>query len=546
MVSIIDFPTEILWIIASTLSGGQISAFAQTHRNLYPKLRLALIKYNIKHQNSSALHWAAKTNNCAFAKALISYRADVNALVDDSSPLMTAADHGSELVIKVLLQKRRLRVNLRNTKGESALWHSVATTSSVIVTQLLQHPQLKVDLPNSEGQTVLWLAVFQGNRDFVCQLLIRGANPDTKDLNGISPWIQACIRNRNNIKDLLLDHWKATSPGVISQDTPLTRSEETVASAAGSGGASISRMLRLRGEEFDIVDEQGLTPLHTAARSGHLLAVDFLLRHANTLLNRKDSYGRTALWWSTFSFYDRVTQRLLEEKDVEINTLGTCGKYDSPSTSLHHLARRNDTTVLGWFLSRPSLDPNLCGGSQSPLCLAIQQGNTAVVRLLLTHKKTQINALEIPNDSPLLLATQEGHRDMVELLVRQGDRLQINQWNSPDKETALCVAIRHGRLDILDILLGHPGINIDTINGWGETALLLAVKREDTAMVSRLLQGPNLPCILAMPAEVAQSRKKRDMSRLIQEAMKQKSHGDYSSRKRQRQIRKSRVNFSFV
>ncbi|KAJ5292119.1 hypothetical protein N7478_001370 [Penicillium angulare] len=519
MVSIIDFPTEILWIIASTLSGGQISAFAQTHRNLYPKLRLALIKYNIKHQNSSALHWAAKTNHCAFAKALISYRADVNALVDDSSPLMTAADHGSELVIKVLLQKRRLRVNLRNTKGESALWHSVATTSSVIVTQLLQHPQLKVDLPNSEGQTVLWLAVFQGNRDYVCQLLIR---------------------------DLLLDHWKATSPGVISQDTPLTRSEETVTSVAGSGGASISRMLRLRGEEFDIVDEQGLTPLHTAARSGHLLAVDFLLRHANTLLNRKDSYGRTALWWSTFSFYDRVTQRLLEEKDVEISTLGTCGKYDSPSTSLHHLARRNDTTVLGWFLSRPSLDPNLCGGSQSPLCLAIQQGNTAVVRLLLTHKKTQINAVETPNNSPLLLATQEGHRDMVELLVRQGDRLQINQLNSPDKETALCVAICHGRLDILDILLGHPRINIDTINGWGETALLLAVKREDIAMVSRLLQGPNLPCILAMPAEVAQSRKNRDMSRLIQEAMKQKSHRDYSSRERQRQIRKSRVNFSFV
>ncbi|KAF3004654.1 hypothetical protein E8E15_001260 [Penicillium rubens] len=534
MVSIIDFPTENLWIIARTLSGGEISAFAQAHRNLYPKLRLVLIKHNIKHQNSSALHWAAKSNNCAFAKTLISYRADVNALVDDSSPLMIAAVHGSELVIKLLLQKKRLRVNLRNTKGESALWHSVATTSSssAVVNQLLQHPGLKIDLPNCEGQTVLWLAVFQGNRDLVAQLLSGGANPDTKDLDGISPWIQACIRNRNHIKDLLLDHWKATSPGVISHDTTLARSEETVASAASSGDVSILRMLRLQGEEFDIVDQQGMTPLHTAARSGHLSAVDFLLHHANTLLNRKDSHGRTALWWSTFSFRDRVTQRLLEEKDVEINTLGTCGKYDRPSTSLHHLARRRDTNVLGWFLSRPTLDPNLCFGSQAALCLAIQEGNTAVVRLLLTHPKTDINAMDIHSNLPLFLATQEGHRDIVELLVWQNDRLQINQLNGPDKETALCVAIRHGRLDILHILLGHSRTNIDTINRWGETALLLAVKREDTAMVSRLLQGPNLPCSLALPAEIARSRNNRDICRLMQEAMKQRSHSDYSSRQR--------------
>lgn len=125
---------------------------------------------------------------------------------------------------------------------------------------------------------------------------------------------------------------------------------------------------------------------------------------------------------------------------------------------------------------------------------------------------------------------------MVQLLVRQGDRLQINQLNCPDEETALCVAIRHGRLDMLETLLGHPRINIDVINRWGETALLLAVKREDPAMVSRLLQGPNLPCNLALPAEVAQSRKNRGMARLIHEAMKQKGHCDYSSRQTERQI----------
>ncbi|KAJ5537468.1 hypothetical protein N7494_006947 [Penicillium frequentans] len=218
---------------ASSLTGGEICAFAQTHRNIYPKLRLALIKHNVKHQNSSALHWAAKTNNRRFAKTLLSYRADFNARVDGLSPLMTAAKYGSGRVINLLLQKIKLRVNMRNSQGESALWLSVASkSSSAVVYQLLQHPRLRIDLPNCEGQTVLWLAVFQDNKDLVCQLLSSGAKPDAKDQFGISPWIQACISNRSQIVDLLLDHWKATSPKFVSPDRTLARREETVEARA--------------------------------------------------------------------------------------------------------------------------------------------------------------------------------------------------------------------------------------------------------------------------------------------------------------------------
>ncbi|OQD77403.1 hypothetical protein PENANT_c106G01919 [Penicillium antarcticum] len=204
-VSILDCPTEILWIIASTLQGSDIYALARTHSTLYPKLRLALIKYNIRHQNSSALHWAAKTNNRPFAKSLLSYRADVDARVNDFSPLMIAAKHGSELVTDLLLRKRDPRVNMRNANGICALWYGVENGSFAAVSRLLQHPRVKIDLPNRQGQTVLWLAVYRGNRELTSLLLSRGANPDIKDQDGFSPWIEACISNKNSIKDLLLD-----------------------------------------------------------------------------------------------------------------------------------------------------------------------------------------------------------------------------------------------------------------------------------------------------------------------------------------------------
>jgi ankyrin repeat protein len=105
----------------------------------------------------------------------------VNALVDDFSPLMTAAKYGSELVTNILLHKRDLHLNIRNVDGKSALWNSVAKESSTIVDQLLQHPRAKIDRLNRESQTVLWLAVFRGNRNLVSLLFSRGANPNIKD-----------------------------------------------------------------------------------------------------------------------------------------------------------------------------------------------------------------------------------------------------------------------------------------------------------------------------------------------------------------------------
>lgn len=218
-ITILHCPTEILWIIASTLQGSDISALARTHPTLYPKLRLALIKYNVRHQNSSALHWAAKTNNRPFAKNLLSYRADVDAMVSDFSPLMIAAKYGSELVMDLLLRKGKPRVNMRNKNGIGALWYGVEKGSFAVVNRLLQHSRVKIDLPNCQGQTVLWLAVYRGNRELASLLLSRGANPDIKDLDGFSPWIEACISNKNSIKYLLLDHMKAVSPEMFSKDS---------------------------------------------------------------------------------------------------------------------------------------------------------------------------------------------------------------------------------------------------------------------------------------------------------------------------------------
>jgi ankyrin repeat protein len=76
-------------------------------------------------------------------------------MVDNFSPLMTAARYGLDIVTNLLLRKREPRVNTRNANGLCALWYGVEKGSFAVVNQLLEHPRVKIDLPNCQGQTVL-------------------------------------------------------------------------------------------------------------------------------------------------------------------------------------------------------------------------------------------------------------------------------------------------------------------------------------------------------------------------------------------------------
>jgi ankyrin repeat protein len=212
---------------------------------------------------------------------------------------------------------------------------------------------------------------------------------------------------------------------------------------------------------------------------------------------------------------------------VDVNVVGGGGRYDETSTSLHHAVSKEETVVLQRLLAVPALDPNICASFQSPLCLAIREGNTAALRLLLTHKDIQINAQYPHEDAPICLATERGNADAVKLLVEQGNRLKINQLNTIDEETAVSVAVRNGSLYILHILLQHPGIDLNLRNRWGETALLIAVKRGDIELVKILLQDPRPISSLGIPAEVAKSCNNYVVENLIRGEIESKGCGNY-------------------
>ncbi|KAJ5500674.1 hypothetical protein N7453_009725, partial [Penicillium expansum] len=458
---------------------------------------------------------------------------------------MTAVCCGSKSTAKLFLKNSKTIINLRNAAGRSTLWYSVDTGSYSIVNKLLQRPDIEIDRLDCEGETPLCCAIIKENKRLVRLLLSKGADPNKADQNGVSPWMVAI--SRPPMLDVLMEHFDTLRPKLKSEIC--SSNPETIHGAASKGDSGVLRKLLRRGGDVNAVDGQRRTalhlaasnghreateillnhksidltaldqrngtPLHAAAMGGHLAVVDLLLRQ-KAFVNCKDDSGNTPLWYSTSRHHDDVTERLLTENDVDSED----GGDDEPSTSLHHLARRMDTVVLRWFLARPTLDLKVCAGFRSPLCLAITEGNTAVVRLLLTHKELEINARDKYEDSPLHLATERGGVDTVKLLVEQGGRLKINQLNSIDKESALFVAVRNQSLNILDILLQHPDINLNLRNRWGETALELAVKGGDVKMIKRLLQDSKRVSNLKFLAHFAKSRGNYVVGELIEDEIK--------------------------
>jgi ankyrin repeat protein len=66
---------------------------------------------------------------------------------------------------------------------------------------------------------------------------------------------------------------------------------------------------------------------------------------------------------------------------------------------------------------------------------------------------------------------------------------QVNLADNEDGDTALIQAARSGRLDILQMLVKHAGVDVDKIDQCGETALFNAARRKNPAFVATLLDA---------------------------------------------------------
>jgi len=142
---------------------------------------------------------------------------------------------------------------------------------------------------------------------------------------------------------------------------------------------------------------------------------------------------------------DRQAVQALLRQELDVNGLGRDG-----SPALHWAVHVNDQELVDLLLDAGALVNGVNRYGQAPLHVALQSRHTDMVRRLL-EVGADVEQADLSGEPPLLLATQLGDRDMVEVLLEAGAQVEARDLN------------------------------------FGQTALMLAVRKEHAALVQRFL-----------------------------------------------------------
>ena len=277
------------------------------------------------------------------------------------------------------------------------------------------------------------------------QLLDKGLSPNVEDRIGWSPMINAAEAGHIPMMKLLLERGADPLKGTIG--------------------------FRL--------------PMHFAAENGHVDAVRLLLDQPNVDPNARDRDGRTAIFNAADKGHTAVVKLLLEQSSIEPSPINESG-FSPLLQSIfgHHIE------IIRLFLARDDVDANKPDGSynQTPLWMCASYKEGEIVRMFLERhdrrKDISLDAQSTYGETALGRCARQGYKAASQLLIAAGAK--INKVND-DMQSPLSSAAAEGQEEMLEILLGQPQIEVDSIDNKGRTALHRACEADRTKCVKLLL-----------------------------------------------------------
>lgn len=265
-----------------------------------------------------------------------------------------------------------------------------------------------------------------------------------------------------------------------------SRGQHALHLASERGYLSLAEsLLRADLNSINVLDSNGQTPLHRAARGGSketVRSISNLFR----AIDRRDTLGRTALHLAASMGFDQVIEYLCIESAAEaVDLVNLETKYGL--TALHYASMR---------------------------------GNYQAVKLLVDAGAAVTVANNVQKWSPLHLAAENGHASVVELLIENGADIEhpdVSGW------TAIHFAAMGGHSEVVHIIAeaqpqlvwrqdqqGWSPIHFAVING--HSAIFHTVFKPHMSFEN--LKSLSIEIQEAMTAIAHRSPSKRDLGRV--------------------------------
>ncbi len=223
-------------------------------------------------------------------------------------------------------------------------------------------------------------------------------------------------------------------------------------------------------------NEIGETPLSMAIKHGHFEVVKVLVDKGADL-NGVESLIETSL---TLAIKNRRYEMIpfFIEKGVDINKPDFVG--ETPLILLVDQNRLQEVSVLLQAGAKVNMKSEV---GETPLVLAAEKGSVEMVKLLLAYGADVNDASYFKRavDSPLDAAARGKHPEIVRILLDNGASLR------GQGEKAFFTAAEYGDLQTLGIFL-ERGIDVNTLNTFGNTVLIEAARRNKVDVVRFLVR----------------------------------------------------------
>lgn len=172
-------------------------------------------------------------------------------------------------------------------------------------------------------------------------------------------------------------------------------------------------------------------------------------------------------------YLDSIEEMSRELLDQVINLADVNG-----NTALHYSVSHGNFDVVSILLDSKVANTNILNKAGYTCSMLISlavisnDNHRAVVKRLFSISDLNLRASQ-HGQTALMLAVSHGRLDMVQLLTDAGAELNIRD---EDGSTALMCAAEHGHLEIVKVLMQHPDINIGATDNDGLSALSVAME----------------------------------------------------------------------
>ncbi len=281
-------------------------------------------------------------------------------LYEDTVPVITLVTEGRLEELKSAINEHNLTLTEVDENGQTLLHHAVLHNQELIMSFLIDNG-CNVDAVDNRGNTPLHLAADNDLPEACHLLLTNGANDSILNKDAFAP-LHLAARGKNKSLSAILDHPINTSVQGHRGMTVV----HIICEHDNIEGMDIIQtkvttdLLKTKKTGFKLLvpDDNGLTPIHLAARKNSYRVLDYIIRSAIEFGHDIDL---------VFGFLD-----------------------EDNSTPLHAAVDSCNTEVVEVLLKHGASPVDSKGDLIPPLHLACSQGRSDMVKMMVEHVGPQI------------------------------------------------------------------------------------------------------------------------------------------------------------